>query len=175
MTRLAYLVGLMGLLSLACSSGDEARDRDGGSTAGSGGGGSGGTSGSGGTAWDGGGGEGIVEAGPDLEMPTGCVPSDMTVVCNPVTNEGCDSAAGEACEYGIEEYFMCFPAPNDVDEGGACNWEEGPWCKATFVCSSDDPESPSGVCRRPCCSDADCGSKSCVVADPEFGTLGICR
>ncbi len=108
-------------------------------------------------------------------MPTGCAPSDLTVVCNPVTNEGCDSAAGEACEFGIEEYFMCFPAPNDVEEGGACNWEEGPWCKATLLCVSSDPESPSGVCQRACCSDEDCGSKSCVATDPEFGTLGICK
>lgn len=167
-------------LCLACSSGGEGTpDRDGGSsgsggtgsnTGGTGGGGTGGSS-AGGAA-----GEGLPDAGGTLELPANCAPSDMRFVCNPMTNEGCDVSAGEACDYGLDDYFTCFPAPNDVAEGGACDWEQGPFCKPTLTCDFSDPETPNGVCRRHCCEDTDCKSpQTCEVFDPEFGKLGVCR
>jgi len=116
------------------------------------------------------------DAGLHHDLPQGCVPDDMQFACNPVTNEGCDDSAGEACEYGMEEYFTCFPAPNDVDEGGACDWETGPYCAPTLTCDPTTPGETAGVCRRHCCSDGDCESgQSCEAYDPDFGTLGACR
>ena len=174
-------------VSVACSSsGDGAPVRDLGvsdggggdsSATGGSGGGDAGDSGSAGSAANDG--DAALEApdtGANLDLPTGCAPDEMGFVCNPVNNVGCDSAAGEACEYGIEEYFMCYPAPNDVAEGGACDWELGPYCQATLTCDPSSPESTSGVCRRHCCSDTDCESpETCVANDAEFGTLGVCR
>lgn len=152
-------------LTLACSS-DDSPDRDPGGTGGSSG--SGGTNANGGAA-------GLPDE-PVLEMPEGCVPSDMRFDCIPMTNEGCDTAAGEACEYGLDQYFTCYEAPNDVAEGGACNWESGPYCEIGLTCDFADPENPSGVCRRHCCANSDCDSpETCVPTDAEFGTLGVCR
>lgn len=174
-------------VAAACSSGgDGAPSRDAGvSDTGSGSDATetGGSGGSAGTAGSGGSGateqDAALEApdtGANLDLPTGCAPEGTGYVCNPVTNAGCDSAAGEACEYGIEEYFTCYPAPNDVAEGGACDWEAGPWCEATLTCDPISPDSTAGVCRRHCCSDTDCESpETCTPNDPEFGTLGVCR
>jgi hypothetical protein len=165
-------------LCLSCSSGGEGTpDRDGGSS-GSGGTGSstGGTGGTGGTSAGGAAGEGVPDAGATLELPASCAPSDMRFVCNPMTNEGCDDSAGEACDYGLDDYFTCYPAPNDVAEGGACDWEQGPYCEPLLTCDFSDPETPTGVCRRHCCADTDCKSpQKCEVFNPEFGTLGVCR
>ncbi|HNS98481.1 MAG TPA: hypothetical protein PKL73_16130 [Polyangiaceae bacterium] len=177
------LPGLMAFVvaAVGCSSGSSSPSRDNGGNVGgkggSGGSGAGGATGGTGGVADAGGEdvEGVLEAGPDREMPKDCIPNDMKVVCNPLTNEGCDTAAGEACEFGVEEIFVCFPPPNDVQEGGACNWEEGPWCMPTLICDYENEEDPTGVCRKPCCSNDDCGSKSCVPMDPEFGSFGTCQ
>ena len=100
----------------------------------------------------------------------------MAFACNPITNEGCNDAAGEACEYGIEEYFTCFPAPNDVPEGGACDWEDGPFCQPGHTCDFTNLDGTAGVCRKNCCAKADCESpETCVPYDDSFGTLGICK
>ena len=88
------------------------------------------------------------DAGPQLRLPSGCAPSEMAFACNPITNEGCNDAAGEACEYGIEEYFTCFPAPNDVPEGGACDWEDGPFCQPGHTCDFTNLDGTAGVCRK---------------------------
>lgn len=147
------------ILCLGCSSsGDTAPDRD--------------VDGAGATSGVAGGPGGKADDGSEdltIQLPSGCAPSDMRFACNAVTNEGCDTGAGEACEYGLDEYFTCYPAPNDVEEGGACDWEQGPYCAPSLTCDS-------GVCRRHCCSDDDCeASQRCQASDAEFGTLGICQ
>lgn len=180
-----YAMMAVTALSVACStSSEDVPARDGG-TSGSGGSagsaGSGAAAGSAGSAGSAGGAAGaagqfVPDSGANLPLPAGCVPDGMGFVCNPVTNEGCDASAGEACEYGIDEYFTCYPPPNDVEEGGACDWEQGPFCAATLSCDFDDPDSPSGVCRRHCCTNDDCEPpETCQAFDPEFGTLGVCR
>lgn len=129
------------------------------------------TDGAGATSGVAGGPGGKADDGSELtiELPSGCAASDMRFVCNPVTNEGCDTDAGEACEYGLEDYFTCYPAPNDVEEGGACDWEQGPYCAPSLTCDS-------GVCRRHCCSDDDCEApQRCQASDGEFGSLGVCQ
>jgi len=158
------------------SSGDTAPDRN---TAGSGGtsgvaGGPGGKADDGTGAIGGAAGQGTEE--PSLVLPDGCAPGDMRFECNPITNEGCDTNANEACEYGLDGYFTCYPAPNDVDEGGACNWEQGPFCSPSLTCDFADPSNPTGICRRHCCADEDCAApERCQPFDSEFGTLGTCR
>lgn len=173
MKRIPIPACLLICLAFGCSSsGESAPDRDTGSA------GSSGTAGApGGKADDpGAGGEGTIGGAPSFVLPEGCVPDDMRFACNPVTNEGCEGVQGEACEYGLDEYFNCFPAPNEVEEGGACNWESGPYCQATLTCDASDPLNPEGVCRRHCCSDADCAApETCHASDPTFGTLGVCR
>lgn len=157
MTSSRFFFALVCLTTcLGCSSGDEPdRDVDGTGETGVAG-------GPGGKADDG-------SEDPSLQLPSGCAPSDMRFACNPVTNEGCDTDAGEACEYGLEDYFTCYPAPNDVEEGGACDWEQGPYCAPSLTCDS-------GVCRRHCCSDDDCAApQRCEASSVEFGALGVCQ
>jgi hypothetical protein len=86
-----------------------------------------------------------------------CVPKSE---CNPVTNENCDDAKGEACDLTKNGVFICFPAPNDVDVCGACSNVDGPFCKAGMHCSEDDM-GKNGKCTHWCCSDADCGTGKC--------------
>ncbi|MCA9599110.1 MAG: hypothetical protein KC776_37625, partial [Myxococcales bacterium] len=38
--------------------------------------------------------------GGTVTLPAGCVTGGITVNCNPVTNEGCDTAGGAACDLG---------------------------------------------------------------------------
>jgi hypothetical protein len=107
-------------------------------------------------------------------LPAKCGPAGRKFQCNPVTNEGCDSAKDEACDDDEHDGFGCYPGPNAVMEGGECNDEEGPSCHGGFGC--DTPEShPDGICRRYCCADGDCGAKKCVAIDKDFGTLGFCK
>jgi len=91
--------------------------------------------------------------------------------CNPVTNEGCDAAAGEACDF-TGDGFGCFPAPNDTPACGECSNADGPFCEATLTCSSD-ADGNTG-CTHYCCDDGDCGANgACDKANHTDG-VGIC-
>ena len=62
-----------------------------------------------------------------------CVTIDATTyLCNPITNEGCDTAAGEACDFGASG-FECYPAPNDAMLCDACA-SGGPYCAGGTTC-----------------------------------------
>jgi hypothetical protein len=74
--------------------------------------------------------------------------------CNPVTNEGCDTAMGEACDY-TGAGFTCFPPPNNTPVCDACDIDMGPFCAPGERCLSD------GGCARYCCDDGDCGTGRC--------------
>ena len=176
---LAAALAALWAVTPACVSGggDDTSSSDAGS---SGSGGSGHTGGAAGAAGDAGteGGSGGTspeqDAGPVFDLPTGCAPADSHFACNPLTNEGCD--AGEACDYGLDDYFTCYPGPNDVDEGGACDLEQGPFCKAGMTCDTPGPDVTSGVCAHHCCASTDCAApQACDTYDPEFGTLGVCH
>jgi len=178
-TRFVATVLLLAGTSDGCTSGgadDSWPDGGGGYAPHDDAGGAGGTAGDAGSAAMGGSGGSTPgeDAGPTFALPAGCAPADMRFLCNPLTNEGC--ATGEACDYGLDEYFQCFPGPNDVDEGGACDLEAGPFCKAGWTCDTPTPDETSGVCHRHCCSDGDCPApQTCATFEPEFGTLGVCH
>lgn len=119
------------------------------------------------------GGSGGGTGGGTSTLPAGCVTaSNFTIGCNPVTNEGCNTAAGQACDLGQNSQGQpglgCFDPPNDAQPGAACNNETGPFCVPTHNCSEN-------VCKRFCCSSTDCNGGTCTALDPNLGTLGVCN
>lgn len=93
---------------------------------------------------------------------TECTPAQ----CNPITNDMCDSAAGEACDLSQNGYG-CFPAPNDVKICGTCDNMKGPFCEAGNHCIGTQ-------CAHYCCDDGDCGTGTCnkdILKDP---MVGVC-
>jgi hypothetical protein len=81
-----------------------------------------------------------------------CVAIDATNTCNPVTNEGCNTDAGEACDLG-QNGFECFPDGNTQDLCTDCGSTVG-YCKAGLTCFNE--------CARFCCTDDDCGTGQCL-------------
>lgn len=102
------------------------------------------------------------------------VDANAGIECNPVTNAGCDTAAGEACDFSADG-FTCYPAPNDAALCGACDQSAGPYCAGGMTC-------PGDKCAKFCCNDGDCGANGkcdttltgmdvglCVVSDGDAG------
>jgi hypothetical protein len=104
-------------------------------------------------------------------LPTVCGPAGKKFQCNPLTNAGCDRTKDESCDDDEHGGFGCYPGPNSVKEGGKCDDEAG--CQGGFGCEMDDDD--DGVCARYCCTDAECGSKKCLIIDKSFGSLGFCN
>jgi hypothetical protein len=110
--------------------------------------------------------------------PTGaavgaCVTLGGAIECNPVTNEGCDSGAGEACDLNAEDTgYTCYPGPNTLDLCEECpgGTEEALiWCSGGQACV--------GVCGRFCCEDGECTPGVCqkdLWDEPLPAGLGIC-
>ena len=133
------------------------------------------------TSGAGGGGEGGGGEGGG-----GGAPPDLTSECNPVTNEPCDTAAGEACDgLQVEEgvfVFICYPPPNDGLLCDECDYSGGSFCAGTTTCAAAGvPTGTAGQCTRYCCSDADCGTGTCVtevdgvsVFGEHVPDLGLC-
>lgn len=93
-----------------------------------------------------------------------CVTIDGNAfMCNPVTNQGCDGGAGEACDLGDNgsggSAFGCFAPPNDVALCGSCDNQAGPFCKPTLHCVEED--GGGFGCGRWCCDDTDCTPGHC--------------
>lgn len=84
--------------------------------------------------------------------------------CDPTVASSCN--AGEACDLDRNDTFSCFPPPNDVAEGGACNQDGGPFCEPGLTCLN------GGTCARFCCGDADCGGKTCTFLQT-FGNVDV--
>ncbi|MFO0613636.1 MAG: hypothetical protein U0414_13655 [Polyangiaceae bacterium] len=107
-----------------------------------------------------------------LTCANGCCTADcFDPGCNPVTNEGCDAANGEACDFTGDAY-ACFPPDNDTPACGECDNLNGPFCEATLTCNSD-ADGNTG-CTHYCCDDMDCSaSATCDKADHIEG-VGIC-
>ncbi|MBK8256255.1 MAG: hypothetical protein IPK82_26760 [Polyangiaceae bacterium] len=83
--------------------------------------------------------------------------------CNPITNEGCDGAAGAACD-ASQDGFTCYPDGNTQDLCMECGVSGSDYCKGGMTCV--------GKCARYCCDDADCGTGTCTkggFADPNVG------
>jgi hypothetical protein len=94
-----------------------------------------------------------------------CADKCLPKQCNPVTNEPCDTAAGEACDFG-QSGFVCYPAPNDQKLCEECDAANGPWCEGGHTCGED------GGCAKFCCDDGDCGTGICEKFQGQ--DLGVC-
>jgi hypothetical protein len=111
--------------------------------------------------------------GVNDDLMRGCWTA-KTARCDPRTNGGCNTAAGQVCEIGQDAAkaytLQCFPPPNPQKLGEACNRTTGPYCAATLHCAVD------GTCRHFCCSDIDCTGRDKCIALPggTFGTIGVC-
>lgn len=84
--------------------------------------------------------------------------------CNPVTNEPCDTASGEACDFGSYGY-QCYAPPNTQGLCDPCGSADG-YCAGGLTCD--------GTCAKFCCDDGDCGTGTCnkeVTGDP---AVGVC-
>ena len=95
-----------------------------------------------------------------------CTMECTTPTCNPVINEGCDAAGGEACDLSMSGY-SCFPPPNDAKLCAACDNSAGPFCVAGAHCIGTQ-------CAHYCCDDGDCGTGTCskdITMDP---VVGVC-
>jgi hypothetical protein len=182
---LGVIAGLSGLASLgacASSSGGSGGGAGGGGGYGTGGAAAGGSSAGGSSA--GGSSAGGSSAGgsssgggSSVSLPSGCV-TGVTAQCNPVTNDGCDGTAGEACDLGEDSSgkpgFGCFPAPNTQKLGETCsNGQSGPFCQGTLHCSGET-DAGGGSCKKFCCSSSDCGGGACTALDSQLGTVGVC-
>lgn len=103
-----------------------------------------------------------------LTIPAGagaCVTINATDKCNPITNEGCNTAMGEACDVNADG-FECYPAPNDKLLCEACGTDEG-FCAGGMTCV--------GKCAAYCCSDADCGTGTCTKGGFANPNVGFCE
>lgn len=118
-------------------------------TAGAGAGGSAGTAGAGGSTVD-------------------FCPNRSTWTCDPVQGTGCNGQ-GEACDIaGNGNGLQCFPPPNDVQVGGACNDQNGPFCTPGATCLNN-------ICTKYCCTDADCSGTACGPFQGNTSdSIGVC-
>jgi hypothetical protein len=94
-----------------------------------------------------------------------CAAECAPAPCNPITNEGCDTANGWACDHGANG-FTCFAPTNDVVQCDVCDEMNGPYCEAGHTCLTD------GYCAAYCCDDGDCGTGTCdktILGDPDVG------
>lgn len=63
-----------------------------------------------------------------------CVTLGGAYACNPITNEGCDTAAGEACDFDGSGGFTCYPDGNTEAVCAACDAINGPFCASGHTC-----------------------------------------
>jgi hypothetical protein len=104
-----------------------------------------------------------------------CVTVDGTKnKCNPITNQGCDTAAGEACDFGSAG-FECYPSPPANTEAlcAACDLTNGPACLPGSSCVNAIGDAGATKCARFCCTDADCGAGKCDTTTTG-GAPGLC-
>jgi hypothetical protein len=87
--------------------------------------------------------------------------------CNPITNEGCNTAAGEACDFQSGGGYTCYPDGNTHKLCEPCGSAgDGNFCEGGMTCNK--------MCTKFCCDDGDCGTGTCnkdLTADPK---VGIC-
>ncbi len=179
--------GSGGGLAGAAGSGGTAGTGTGG-TAGTGTGGTGGgTGGTGATGATGGSGGG--DAGKQYTLPTGCLadPTQWTVECNPVSNDGCDTSAGQACDFS-QGGWSCYDPPNDKKLGEVCDPNNSEFCQGTLTCDMPPTDGgtaggdagtgdagATGICKHYCCSDSDCSGGTCTAFNAQVGTIGVCN
>jgi hypothetical protein len=114
-------------------------------------------------------------------LETSCPSSCPENECNPVTNQGCDGGAGEACDYGLwnvdndgigSEYFAaCYDTQNTLACADECDGAE-PYCMAGFTCNDELTDR----CRRYCCGQGDCDSDAACTPFATYAgqSIGVC-
>ena len=111
------------------------------------------------------------DAGASSPSAGSCIAIGGGVECNPVTNAGCDTVAGYACDVA-QGGFTCYRPVNDTPACVACDPANGPFCVAGYTCAV--------TCYKYCCDDTDCGGGTCIksvgVQDvfPLAPTVGVC-
>ena len=115
-------------------------------------------------------------------LETSCPASCPENECNPVTNQGCDGAAGDACDYGLwnvdgdgigSEYFAaCYDTENTLACADECDGAE-PYCSPGFTCNE---EGFTDRCRRYCCGQGDCDSDAACTPFATYAgqSIGVC-
>jgi hypothetical protein len=93
-----------------------------------------------------------------------CVTISAANKCNPITNEPCNVAMGEACDLNGNG-FECYPAPNDRKLCEECGQDLG-FCQGGLTCV--------GKCARFCCEDSDCGTGTCSKGSTADPAVGFC-
>lgn len=102
-----------------------------------------------------------------IDVDPACLP--VSSECNPMTNEGCDTAAGQACRLDPRKATLrCEDGPNTVGPGGMCD-QSGRLCRAGLHCGA------SIKCETLCCTDADCPKGTpCTPLVTLLGNIGSC-
>lgn len=99
-----------------------------------------------------------------------CVTVGGLIECNPVTNEFCDAAKGESCDFKGDGYH-CYAGPNEKALCDSCGPTNGDgYCKAGSTCVPG----PDGTCGRFCCDNTDCGTGKCDKSAMYAGSVGVC-
>ncbi|MDJ0761623.1 MAG: hypothetical protein QNJ97_01435 [Myxococcota bacterium] len=167
---LVYLMGLLlGLVAIACSSGDDDDidiSTDSATDTGSD------------TSSD-----GQVTGDPcGVANPFSCSPATATT-CGADTSVACDFVEYQAT--GIHD-FNCEPG-STAAMGETCGWLAGPYCLAGMTCWTDQQGADTGTCAKWCCGNADCDAG--YVCDTTYadglnvaaeavvitgGNLGVC-
>ena len=111
--------------------------------------------------------------------PLGCVTVDnINTKCHPVTQAGCNTAGGEACDANYQSMgFECYGPPNTLKKDATCPSNNGEYCEPGLHCSADVSQ-----CKQYCCSNADCTmGGTCTInnmaSTPFFSwapMLGVC-
>lgn len=111
-----------------------------------------------------------------VALPAGCVTdSRFLPLCSPLTNAECD--AGAKCSFATGG-FACSGGWFVIEPGAPCGLPDSgpvpPQCTLGHACVRAKSSDPVGVCRRLCCSNADCDGAACAKFDPLLGSLGTC-
>jgi len=110
-------------------------------------------------------------------LPATCAKAGVfTDECNPVTNEPCDTAGGEDCDWNGSSGWQCYADGNTLDEGAACGSDTA-FCKPGLNCVITDEDAGTGTCGKSCCANSDCTApKTCVAWDTTtIGSSGDCK
>lgn len=110
---------------------------------------------------------------PPIPAPSGgsCVTLGGTFLCNPVTGEGCNAAAGESCALASSGEYKCLSGSHDKGICEPCGPDVG-FCDSGMICAMGI----SGLrCARFCCNDGDCGAGAkCTQYADLMGEIGLC-
>lgn len=125
--------------------------------------------------------EGLV---PDCNAPVvapsggACVTvGGLPFMCNPVSNEACNTSGGQACDFNFQSSsLVCYPPPNEGKTCDSCGTDPNSYCSAGNTCVA-------GQCARFCCDDGDCSMEgkcqpsALEALGPGFsfgGKIGVC-